>query len=254
MIPWLESHLVQLGPVVVRTWGTLVATGFLIGTAIASRRAKSKGLERILLWDIAFWAFISAMVGSRIFHVLFYDFSWYLAHPWDAIDPTKPGFSIAGGILFGALAVWVFTKIKKLDLAAYADAVAWGLPWGIGIGRIGCFLIHDHPGIATSLPIGVRYPDGIARHDLGLELSLVGFAIGILFLIADRMHLVKTPGGWVGLFLVLDGLSRFFLDFLRIADVRYGSLTPTQWLSLPLMAFGAFLLLRRTVDTKPKTG
>ncbi|MBU1348769.1 prolipoprotein diacylglyceryl transferase [Patescibacteria group bacterium] len=248
MIPWFESHLVQLGPVGIRTWGTLVAFGFLAGTTIAARRAKAKGLDPKMLWDIAFWTFISAMVGSRIFHVLFYDFGWYLEHPGDAIDPTKPGFSIAGGILFGVLAVWVFTKIKKLDLAAYADAVAWGLPWGVGIGRIGCFLIHDHPGSITSFPLGVRYPDGIVRHDLGLELSLVGFVMGIIFLIADRMRLVRSPGGWVGLFLVLDGISRLGLDMFRVTDARLGPLTPTQWLSLPLMGLGAFLVFRRQVD------
>lgn len=236
MIPWIESHTFNLGSVVIQTWGSLVAIGFVVATWIAARRAKLKSLDPKLIWDMAFWIFVAAIIGARLFHVFFYDFNYYLAHPLDAIDPRQPGFAIMGGLLSGAAVVWFYTKRKGLDFLAYADTLAWGLPWGCGIGRIGCFLIHDHPGTLTSFTLGVKYPDGKIRHDLGLYLSIVGFVIGLSFLILNRRH--RRPGFWVGMFLILDGVSRFALDFLRLNDRRLFLLTPTQWILILSTALG----------------
>ncbi len=242
MIPWIESHLIHLGPIPIQTWGTFVAAGFLLGTYLASRRARSKGLDQKIIWDLAFWFFIAAFIGARLFHVLFYDPSYYLAHPIDAINPMRPGFAIEGGFIACALVFAWFVHRKKIDALSYADPFVWGIPWGCGVGRIGCFLIHDHPGTLSHALLAVKYPDGQSRHDLGLYLSLVGFAIGLIFLALDRQK--RKPGFFIGAFLILDSTSRLWLDFYRIVDVRYFYLTPTQWLSVPLIALGGWLILR----------
>lgn len=247
MIPWIESHIIHIGPIPIQTWGLFVAIAFLSATAIAARRATSRGLNPRHIWDVAFWIFVGAFLGARAFHVLLYDPGYYLAHPLEAIDPRTPGFAIMGGFLGGAAAAYLFLKQKSLDFLSYADALVWGVPWGCGIGRIGCFLIHDHPGTMSSFALAVRYPDGTARHDLGLYLSLVGFVIGITFLVVDRFHGAGMKlGRWLGLFLVLDGVIRFFLDFLRVVDRRIWILTPTQWILLCTTALGAYLLARRS--------
>lgn len=243
MIPWIESHTFFLGPIPLQTWGTFVATGFIVATWIAARRATLKHLDPKLVWDMAFWIFVAAMAGSRLFHVLFYEPGYYLAHPWDAIDPRTPGFAIMGGLLSGAGVVWVYARKKGLDFLAYADTLAWGVPWGCGIGRIGCFLIHDHPGTLTSFALGVKYPDGSVRHDLGLYLSMLGFAIGAAFLFFDRK--ARRTGFWLGAFLILDGVSRFVLDFLRVVDRRILWLTPTQWTLIATTSLGIFLVTKR---------
>ena len=246
MIPWIESHTISIGPLVLQTWGTLVAAGFSFATWIAARRAKLKKLDPKVVWDMAFWIFIAAFIGSRLFHVVFYDPAYYLAHPLDAFDPRAPGYAIMGGILGGAAAAFLFATRKRLDFIAYADTLAWGLPWGCGIGRIGCFLIHDHPGTLTSFALGVKYPDGSVRHDLGMYLSIVGFVIGLTFLVIDwRTKSRARPGFWVGLFLICDGVLRFGLDFFRVVDRRIWILTPTQWLLLATTALGVWLVTRR---------
>jgi len=240
MIPYFASETYHLFGITFRTWGTLVALGYALGTFLAWRRAKAKALDPNKVLDLAFWILIAAFIGARLFHVLFYDPFYYLAHPLDAIDPRKPGYSMFGGFIGAALMFTGFVRKQELNFLTYADALVWGLPWGIGIGRIGCFLIHDHPGTFTSFFLGVRYPDGLVRHDLGLYLSLIGFATGMFFLILNRRP--RGPGFWLGLFMIIEGLTRFTLDFLRIADARYFGLTPTQWLSIPLAIGGMWVL------------
>ncbi|MBP9869738.1 prolipoprotein diacylglyceryl transferase [Patescibacteria group bacterium] len=248
MIPWIESHTWSLGPLTFQTWGTFVALGFLLGGWLAAKRAKTKGLDPKQIWDFVFWIFVAAFVGARLFHVFAYDLDHYLANPLDAIDPRKPGFAIMGGLIGAAFAFLFIVKKRSLDLLAYADVLVWGLPWGCGVGRIGCFLIHDHPGTLSSSFLAVKYPTGETRHDLGLYLSIVGFLIGCVFLLLNRRH--RHPGFFFGAFLVLDSFSRLWLDFYRVVDIRYSGLTPTQWAAIPLMALGIWLMLGRKIPTR----
>lgn len=241
MIPWIELHQVPVGPIKIQVWGTLVALGFLSATRVAALEFSRQGLEPKRIWDMLFWIFISAFLAARVFHVVFYDLSWYAQNPLAIINPMLPGYSMMGGLLGGVVAGLAYVKRHGLGVWKVADIVAYTLPLGIGIGRIGCFLIHDHPGTLTDFVLGVKYPDGI-RHDHGLYLSLLGFAIFSLFYFLNRKS--RPPGFFVGWWLVLDGITRFFLDFYRLYDARYAGLTPTQWLLLVTVSLGLGILYK----------
>ncbi len=240
MIPWFQSTVIQIGPLSIRTWGMMVAIGFLFGAWLAAKRAKSKNLNPSHVWDMAFWIFVSAFIGARLFHTFFYEPA-LLGNLWELIDPRRPGFAILGGFLGAAGAFAAYIKIKKLKFFEYADVMVWGLPWGVAIGRIGCFLIHDHPGTLSSFVLAVNYPGG-TRHDLGLYLSLAGVVMGIIFLILDKKS--RKPGFYFGAWIAMEAVSRIWLDFYRVADVRWGSLTPTQWIVIPVGLLGILLMYR----------
>lgn len=250
MIPYFHSTTYSILGLHLQTWGTMVAIAYLVATTVAWKRANKMGLNPDHVLDLAFWIFIGAFVGARMFHVLVYEPGYYLHHPWEAIDPRQPGFSMFGGFIGAAVVFFAYVKRHALKTLEYADVLIWGLPWGCGIGRIGCFLIHDHPGTLTHFVLGVKYPDGSVRHDLGLYLSLIGFATGILFIWLNRKQ--RAPGFWFGTYMIIEGIVRFCLDFLRIADTRYLGLTPTQYLAVPLVAFGVWLLAssRRMVKSE----
>lgn len=252
MIPWFEFHAIPLGPIKLQVWGILVASGILVAFWVAARRAKRLGvIDPKHMWDFAAWAFVSAFVSARIFHVLFYDLQYYLQHPLDAINPALPGYSMMGGIIGGVLAGLCFAKKRKLPIWPMADLAGYALPIGIGIGRIGCFLIHDHPGTFTVFFLGVNYPDGV-RHDHGLYLSIQGWLIFGTFLLLGRKK--RRDGFFAGWFLVLDGISRFFLDFLRAYDIRYAGLTPTQWLLVGTVVAGVAILVVTSKTTSDRSG
>ena len=243
MVPFIHSTTYAIFGLHLQTWGTLVAIGYAVGTWIAYDRAKRRGLDPERVLHFSFWIFLWAFLGARLVHVFLYEPGYFLQHPWEALDPRQTGWSMFGGLIGAAVAFfWSMRHQAWLETLTYADTLVWGLPWGCGIGRIGCFLIHDHPGTLTHGILGVRYPDGLVRHDLGLYLSLVGFATGLLFLFFNR-H-CRAPGWYFGCYLVIEGFMRFYLDFLRIADTRYAGLTPTQYLSVPLIVAGAWILHR----------
>jgi phosphatidylglycerol:prolipoprotein diacylglycerol transferase len=240
MIPWFQFTAIHLGFVTIQVWGLLVALGILCATWVASRKAQRDNLNPNLVWDFSFWVILGAFLGARLF-MFVYEPAFYFGNPLEIFKVWNGGFSEMGGIIGAVVTLVWYLQSNKLDAWRYAGCVAYALPLGFGIGRIGCFLIHDHPGTLTHFILGVRYPDGI-RHDHGLYLSIEGFLLFLLFVILDRKH--AKPQTFVISFLILHGIIRFFMDFLRAVDVRYFYLTPAQYVSLGMILIGGGLLLK----------
>src|SRR3989344_5472989 len=186
MIPYIQFISFQLGPLTIYVWGLMVALGILVATALGARVAKRRGLDERVIWDLAFWGAAGGFLGARLAHVLLYAPEQYVSEPIRILALRDGGYSSLGAFVGAILAGVIYARVKRAALAPYADIAALFVPLGYGIGRIGCFLIHDHPGTATDFFLGVRFPDGIVRHDLGTYKALNGFALALLFLILYR--------------------------------------------------------------------
>jgi len=247
MIPYVELHTILLGPISIQVWGLMVALGLLVGAKTSEYMLKKRGLDHKIIWEIFIWIVIGSFVLARLFHILFYDLSFFIENPFEIISFWPGGLSISGGFIGALVGGFLFLRKKKLDFWKYADAIVFGLPLGLFIGRIGCFLIHDHPGKVTEFFLGVQYPNGLAHHDHGLYLSLNGLVLALVFLIMAWRK--AREGAYLTVFLVWYGVVRFALDFLRatdgaIVDNRYFGLTPAQYVSI-VMVFAGFLLFMR---------
>lgn len=244
MIPYFEWKTIALGPVTIYVWGVFAALGVVLGVWFAAREGKKRGLDAVRLEALACWMVLWAFIGARLFHVIFYAPAYYWAHPLESLAVWNGGFSSFGGF-FGA-AAYFFWQIKKtgLPLLKTADAFAAALPLGLGCGRIGCFLIHDHPGTlayGAGKWLAVNYQDG-PRYDLGLLLGIFDFLMFGAFLILLRKP--RRDGFFFALFMLVYGPARFLLDFLRAIDVRYGGLTPAQYGSISIFCAGIWLMTR----------
>lgn len=241
MIPYFALTSFSLGPFTIHVWGILVALGFLFGGFMAAWFAKKRGEDPKVIWDLVLLFVLAGMIGGRLGHVLVYDPGYYAQHPLEAFEIWRGGLSWFGGLLASvAVGVWYFRK-HHLDPWRYADIIAFGLPFGIWIGRIGCFLIHDHPGTATDFVLGLKYPDGVTRHDLGLYESTAGLVLALLMLWLSRKE--RPTGTYLAAFSLWYGATRFLFDVLRIIDIRYFGLTPGQYCSVGLIVFGMGVLL-----------
>ena len=231
MLPYLEYHAIIAGPITLQVWGLWVSLGVIAGVLLADRLAKKNFLAPQLVWDLAVWALLAALVGARVGHVLFYDPSYYFANPVEMLYFWQGGASSLGGFIGAGLAVWAFAKIRKISfnqLSAYLDVMVPGLWLGWAIGRIGCFFIHDHPGTLSNFLLAVKFPDG-ARHDLGLYDSILAWALFALCLIFFKKLREQNSGQLFLFTIAIYAFARFWLDFLRATDVRYLYLTPAQW-------------------------
>lgn len=255
MIPYIAATVWHIGPIPIQVWGFFVASGIALGYAVARWRGKKVGIPKELIDDVASWSIVAALVGARFWHVLFYEPRYFLAHPWEVFAVWHGGMAIMGGFLAAfAVGVW---RVKRAggDAVRVADVFAFALPFGLAVGRLGCFLIHDHPGIACpTCFLSVLYPDGTPRLDHGLLLSLNGALMALVFLFLSRRS--RSRGFFLAYFSLWYGLIRFALDFLRVGDTTWLGLTATQYLCLFLAGYGGWWLLHekgRVVQSRPLT-
>ena len=116
-----------------------------------------------------------------------------------------------GGLLAGQAFLW-WNSIPYRDWYLYADAACFAVPFAWWIGRLGCYLVHDHPGLRTTSFLGVDCAGG-ARYDLGLLEALFLIVLAALFLFLDRKP--RPRGFFYVTFAVLYGLFRLGLDRLH---------------------------------------
>ena len=243
-IPWFELPSLSLGPFTIQSFGVLSALGILLATILMSRAARELGKDPQVPVDFAVVGVIAGVVGGHLVHLLAY-------HPEELREPWRivmlwQGLSSMGGLLGGVIAAVVWFRVKRIRFADYADAFALGLAPGWGVARIGCFTVHDHPGVLTSFPLAVQFPDG-PRHDLGLYEAIVLLALGAVLWILHRRD--RLRGGLLPLLAVVYGIARFLLDFLRARDVPYADarhlgLTFAQYTAVALVVWGAAGLVR----------
>lgn len=244
MIPYFEWHVVALGPLTLRVWGFFAALGVVSASWFALRQAKRIGFDMERFESMILWVIVWTFLGARLFHAVAYEPAYFLAQPLEILKVWKGGLSSFGGFLGAAVSFFWHMRAKPFPLMQTADVLVKAAPLGLGCGRIGCFLIHDHPGTlahGAGKWLAVAYPDG-ARYDLGLLLGALDFGIFGVFVALSRKS--RADGFYFALFMLIYAPARFLLDFLRVIDVRYFGLTPGQYCSTALFVVGCYLAVR----------
>lgn len=256
-IPWfkLEGLTIPGTEVGLQPFGVLVAIGVLAGMRLAEWHAQRLGMRKEVISDLATHVVIIGFVFGHMFDMILYYPEKVLERPWELLM-VWTSLSSYGGF-FGAVLGGLYWRWKrKLPFFPTFDQIAFGLPLGWFFGRLGCFVVHDHPGRVTDFFLAVdNYPyNGVTapRHDLGLYEVIWSALVVPLFLFLDRKP--RPFGFWQGMFWVLYAPVRFGLDFLREADRTYEGLTPGHYASIFALGLGIFsfwLAYRRPVKSLP---
>lgn len=206
------------------------------------RKRRGDAVEDSRRWWVIAAAAVGAAVGSKILYWL-EDPRLTLAH-WNDPGALLGGKTIVGALIGGLLAVeWAK---KRMGIARRTgDLFAVPLCIGIAIGRIGCFLtgLDDHTaGVATNLPWGVNFGDGMARHPTQLYETLFVLALGVF--LWRRMRLAHAEGDTFKMFMVAYFSFRLLCDFLK-PDVRvFAGLSSIQWACAAMLLYYSSDILR----------
>lgn len=223
----------------VRWYGLLIAIAVLIGTILALREAKRKGIKEESIIDMLLFAVPGAIIGARLYYVIFM-WDYYSKNPGQILNLRGGGLAIHGVIIGGALVAYIFTKVKKLNFLTVADIVAPSLILGQAIGRWGNFANQEAHGGPTDLPWGIMI-DGVKVHPTFLYESIWNFLV-FGFLLWYRRKKAKADGEVFAMYLVLYSVARFLIEGMRTDSLMLGSIRVAQLISAIIIIVGIIFI------------
>jgi phosphatidylglycerol:prolipoprotein diacylglycerol transferase len=244
----IDPVLLRLGPLTIRWYGIMIALVVATGLRIAFKELKRRGISEDILWSFLPWGGIGAVVGARLFHVVD-KLDFYVQHPLAVFAFQEGGLAIYGAVLSGLTALLIYARLRPLPLGDLLDAVAPGLILAQAIGRLGCTINGDVPGLPAALPWSVTYTNpnamaafpGVPVHptaDYELLWDLGAFA---LLWAMRRLPLAK--GSLLLMYLTLYSVGRFFITFFRVDQTVWMGLSQAQIISVITILFVVPLLL-----------
>ncbi len=245
---WMKGLLDQEVRLPLHAYGLLIATGFIVGIALAQREARRRGQDPERVADLAFWILIAALVGSRVYFILVNWGDYFGSGRFMAQTPVgriprvlaiwEGGLVFYGGLIGATLVAWLYMRRHKMPFLAYADSMIPSVAIGHFFGRLGCFcagccwgdVMHAH------LPWAAHFPPQSLAYQ-----TFAGRPNGASYLAEDRLHTLPLHPtqlyesfGELGLFLLLVLLVRPRKRF-------HGEVLAT-WMML-------YALLRSTVES-----
>lgn len=267
--PTIDPALVSLGPVTIYWYGLMYVLAFL-GFYLLGRLRIARGAPGTQSWtpelvsDALFHGVVGVIVGGRLGFVFFYGFDRFLADPLWLLRIWEGGMSFHGGLIGVIAALFVFARRHRKHPLSMTDFAAPIVAHGLGLGRVGNFINGELPGRVTELPFGLHYPchsvhelsltcfgafEEVLRHPSSLYQA---FTEGIVLFAIVWLYAAKPRrvGQVSGCFLTAYGSLRICTEFFREPDAHIGFiafdwLTMGQLLSLPMVALGIFLLMRK---------
>lgn len=249
----IDPVALTIGPLQVRWYGIIMACAFLVGIALAYRRAERNNIDPNHILNMVTLIIPAAIIGARLYYVLF---TWdaYRYDPLSALAIWHGGLAIHGGIIGGLLAGLFYVRRYGLPVWKTADVIAPSLILGQAVGRWGNFINQEaHGGPVTEQFIN-RFPDFIKNqmyidgqyyHPAFLYESL--WNLGVFFFLTWYWPRKKAAGEVAFLYLILYSTGRFFIEAIRTDSLMLGPFRVAQLVSLLLIVIGitGITVLRR---------
>lgn len=261
----LDPIAVQIGPLQIRWYGLAYVAGFICAFLILGNLSKRwrVRINEDAFFVIVFSVILGVIIGGRAGYVLFYGDGYYLQHPEKILAFNEGGMSFHGGLIGVLVGGYIASRITHIPFLTLADMGAVGAAIGLFFGRCANFVNGELWGAPTDLPWGVVFGGAagtMPRHPSQLyEALLEGVVIFCVLFALSRKNPPRPRGTFIGLFLVMYGVFRFLVEFVREPDVQLGYLwggwlTMGQVLSVPLIVAGVALLIYAVTMKLPQKG
>lgn len=257
----LSPIIFEVGGFKLRWYSIAYLAGIVVGYFYLLRMLRAPGapMAKRHAEEMVTVAALGVILGGRLGYVLFYKPGHYLQNPLEILMLWDGGMSFHGGVIGTSLGILYLARKEKLPWLRVHDYVACVIPFGLGFGRLANFVNQELWGAPTNVPWAVRFVEvnqfgqaylGPPRHPTQLyEAILEGLILfGILWWMFWKTDARYQPGKLVGAFVFFYGLFRFLLEFVREADAHLAGLEQStglqmgQWLSLPMIVLGLYLM------------
>lgn len=255
-IVWnISPELFSIGPLTIRWYGLLFATGFVCGYFLMQwiyrREAKNvEELENLLLYVAA-----GTVIGARLGHCLFYDPGFYLSHPWKIFAVWEGGLASHGGGIGVFVAVYLYCRKHAISYLWLLDRLAITVALAGSFIRLGNLFNSEILGKVTDVPWAIVFQrvDSLPRHPVQVYESLSYATIFVISLLLYKFYSQKVKNGFIlGVVLALIFIARFLLEFFKMPQAAYYTGLPIsvgQLLSIPFIIAG-FVLIFLAVNRK----
>ena len=249
---------IHLGPITLGTYGLLVATALLVAFFVLRADFRRRALP-IDAETVVGITGLAGLAGARLYHLMESPREFF-ADPWPLLFSTM-GFAWFGSVIAGFIALVWLARHYKIKILTMLDAASPAAAIGYGVGRIGCLISGDGDyGTPTSLPWGMSFPNGILPttqrvHPTPIYEFLIELVIfWILWRLGARaIRDARAAGIVFAAYLVLTGIARFLIEFIRINPRSFFGMTNAQAASLGSILAGAILfwIVRAHGDAQP---
>jgi phosphatidylglycerol:prolipoprotein diacylglycerol transferase len=242
--------LFHIGPLTLRTYGLLIAMGFIVGLAVLRRTARPLGIIGDDVERLAVLMLITGILGARLMYYAVDGFRGLAQNPLSFFKIWAGGLAFYGGVLAAGLAAIFYSRRRKIRLLSLADALVPPLFIAHAFGRIGCLAAgccYGRP--ADGWPgITFTHPESLAPLNVPLVpvQPLESLVLATFFVISYQLYRRSPHTGVVSAFYLCSyAVARFFLEYLRGDDrgMSFLGLSPSQVVAVALFATGVAVYL-----------
>ncbi|MDT3958374.1 prolipoprotein diacylglyceryl transferase [Staphylococcus kloosii] len=259
MLSYINPVAIELGPLSIRWYGIIIATGILLGYFIAQAGVKRIGHDKDTLVDIIFWSAIFGFIVARLYFVIF-QLPYYIQNPIEIPMIWHGGIAIHGGLIGGFATGVILCKKKNYNPFQIGDVIAPSMILGQGIGRWGNFMNHEAHGGPVSRAVleHLHIPEFIIRnmyidgqyYQPTFLYESIWDILGFIILITLRKHL--KIGETFCLYLIWYSIGRFFVEGMRTDSLMLTEhIRVAQLMSVILVIIGIASIIYRRIKYNP---
>jgi len=265
-ITWTASPNLFSGFVTVRWYGLMFAIGFLIGYEVVWRIFKHEGTPEAWVGSLFIYVVVATVVGARLGHVFFYDWSYYSQHLSEIPKIWEGGLASHGGTLGILLAIWLYSRwVTHRPMLWTLDRLVVPVGFVAALIRVGNLMNHEIYGSETSLPWGFRFIDNVGEwmrgaepiftapcHPTQIYEALCYMLVGFLCLwLYWRCRAQEREGLIFGVFMLGIFVPRFLIEYIKNVQEPWEitmrqtiGMDQGQLLSIPFIVLGLWLVIR----------
>jgi len=258
MFDWnIDPELFTIGPFHVRWYCLLFSLAFLTSFSIMVWIFRKEKKSDELLNKLFLYVFVAVVVGARLGHCLFYGPEYYLSNPLEILKVWEGGLASHGAAAGIIIALLLYARnTAGMSFLWVADRVAVVIPLAAIFVRLGNFVNSEILGLPTEVPWAVIFSriDHVPRHPVQLYEALAYIIIFAVMIILYRKQFGAFAGRLTGSMLTMLFSMRFILEFFKTGQSTLDPSMPItmgQLLSIPLVAFGIWLITRKQESTAP---